>query len=59
MIARRVMNEISVKIKGMDVFLRAIEDLRKQCDIIQEAVKNLPKLTIELSEKDVQSESKV
>jgi len=58
-IARRVMNEISVKIKGMDVFLRAIEDLRKQCDIIQEAVKNLPKLTIELSEKDVQSESKV
>ena len=59
MIARRVMNEISVKIKGMDVFLRAIEDLRKQCDIIQDAVKNLPKLTIELSEKDVQSESKV
>ena len=59
MIARRVMNEISVKIKGMDVFLKAIEDLRKQCDIIQDAVKNLPKLTIELSEKDVQSESKV
>ena len=59
MIARRVMNEISVKIKGVDVFLKTIEDLRKQCDIIQEAVKNLPKLTIELSEKDVQSESKV